>query len=71
MFIIFHPIRLGKMIKGIPVNSKETLTGREARIYHIQLKNIFSYWHKYGHDEWEVEQMTPSGKFTVKFIRKE
>jgi len=64
------PLLFGKMIKRIPMKSKNTLNLAEIVHYRDGLKQIFSEWGAKGHPDWiavEIEGL----QFTVLFIRKD
>ena len=64
-----NAIKLGKLIKRIPLKSKHTLDEKEIHYYSIGLKEIYMNWSRFGHPEWKVREKD-SFRFTIVFERK-
>lgn len=69
-FLRLNPRIYGKIIEGIPIQSRETLTSRQRLQYRADLINIFQNWTIHGHEDWYAKQIGGL-EFTVKFIRKD
>lgn len=68
-FLRLNPILFGKILKGIPVKGKKTLTQSERTLYRHALKYAYRNWSREGHSDWIVVEIIGL-QFTVKFIRK-
>ena len=68
-FVRLNPVLFGKILKGIPIKGKNTLTQSEITLYRHALKYALNNWSSEGHKEWIIVEI-PALIFTVKFIRK-
>ena len=68
-YISMNAIKLGKLIKRIPLKSKHTLDDKEIHYFSIGLKEIYMNWATFGHPEWKVRERD-AFVFTIVFERK-
>jgi len=68
-FLRLNPILFGKILKGIAINSKHTLTTSEIIYYRDTLIYAFKNWVTEGHKDWIITEIDGL-QFTIKFIRK-
>ena len=68
-FLRLNPILFGKILKGIAVNSKHTLTTSEIIYYRNALVYAYQNWSSEGHKDWIITEIDGL-QFTIKFIRK-